>query len=364
MASSQSYVLVTGATGFIGAHVVDNLLKRGIRVRAATRSLEKGEQLRAARPQFASLLDIVEVGDFSNAEAPSLSKAVKDVTDIIHVASPFSYSTTDNEKELILPAIAGVRAILEAAEQEKGVRRGMRKFYATFQRLKVSLTYAAMSVVITSSFASVMNADRKAPPHFTYTAADWNPLTYEESIDKKTSAVIAYRGSKKFAEAEAWKFIEERKPSFDLVTLCPPMTFGPIRHPVANIAGLNESNANLWKVASGDFTNLPVARVPFWVDVRDLANAHVEALIRTDAGGKRFTVSSPEKFSYGLVAKIVSEVDGFPWSKERDANLGKVEIDDSYDLDGETAAKELRLTYTPFRRTVTDFVEQALTIEG
>jgi nucleoside-diphosphate-sugar epimerase len=127
MASSQSYVLVTGATGFIGAHVVDNLLKRGIRVRAATRSLEKGEQLKAARPQFASLLDIVEVGDFSNAEAPSLSKAVKDVTDIIHVASPFSYSTTDNEKELILPAIAGVRAILEAAEQEKGVRRGMRK---------------------------------------------------------------------------------------------------------------------------------------------------------------------------------------------------------------------------------------------
>jgi len=206
-----------------------------------------------------------------------------------------------------------------------------------------------------------MNADRKAPPRFTYTAADWNPLTYEESIDKKTSAVIAYRGSKKFAEVEAWKFAE-RNPGFDIVTLCPPMTFGPICHPVANLAGLNESNANLWKVASGDFTNLPVARVPFWVDVRDLAHAHVEALLRPEAGGKRFTVSSPEKFSYVLVAKIVSEGEEFPWGKERVANLGEVAIDDSYDLDGETAAEALGLSYTPFKKTVTDFVEQALTI--
>ena len=124
MASSHSYVLVTGATGFIGAHVVDNLLRRGIKVRAATRSLKKGEQLRAARPQYSSLLDIVQVGDFSDAETPSLAEAVKGVTGVIHVASPFSYSTTDNEKELILPAIAGVRAILEAAEQEKSVKRG------------------------------------------------------------------------------------------------------------------------------------------------------------------------------------------------------------------------------------------------
>lgn len=124
MAFSHSYVLVTGATGFIGAHVVDNLLRRGIKVRAATRSLKKGEQLRAARPQYSSLLDIVQVGDFSDAETPSLAEAVKGVTGVIHVASPFSYSTTDNEKELILPAIAGVRAILEAAEQEKSVKRG------------------------------------------------------------------------------------------------------------------------------------------------------------------------------------------------------------------------------------------------
>lgn len=326
---------MTGATGFIGAHVVDNLLQRGIKVRAATRSLQKGELLKQARPQYASQLDIVQVGDFS--EAASFANAVKDVDGVIHVASPFSYTVSDNEKELILPAIAGVRAILEAAAANPDVKR----------------------VVITSSFASVMNADRKAPPHFTYTGEDWNPLSYEESAAKETPAFIAYRGSKKFAELEAWNFVKQRNPGFDLVTLCPPMTFGPICHPVANIAALNESNANLWKVASGK--ELPVARVPFWVDVRDLATAHVESLLRPEVGGKRFTVASPEKFSYELVGGIVSEE--FAWGKQRVAKGLKQVIDDSHDLDGEVAAKTLGVTYTSFRDTVKDFIDQAVAME-
>lgn len=204
-----------------------------------------------------------------------------------------------------------------------------------------------------------MNADRKAPPRFTYTAKDWNPLSYEESIAKETSAVIAYRGSKKFAEVEAWNFVKARKPGFDIVTLCPPMTFGPICHPVSKLAELNESNANLWKVASGK--ELPVARVPFWIDVRDLATAHAEALLRLEAGGKRFTVSSPEKFTYELVGGIVSEE--FRWGKQRAAKGEKQVLDDSYDLDSETAAKELGLRYTPFRDTVKDFIKQAVEME-
>ncbi|PSN65912.1 NAD dependent epimerase/dehydratase [Corynespora cassiicola Philippines] len=330
-----SYVLVTGATGFIGAHVVDELLRRGFKVRAATRSIKKSSIFKHHRPDYTEQLDFVEIGDFSRAT--SFDEAVKGVDSVIHVASPFSYSVKDNEKELVRPAIEGVKAIMEASAASANVKR----------------------VVLTSSFASVMDANRKAPPHFTYTAEDWNPLSYEESVAKETSAVIAYRGSKKFAELEAWNFVKERNPGFDLVTLCPPMTFGPIAHHVSVIEGLNESNANLWKVASGK--ELPVARVPFWVDVRDLARAHVEALLRPEAGGKRYTVASPEKFSYSLVADIVSE--SFTWGPQRVVQVNKQEIDGSHDLDGMTAAKELGLTYRPFRDTVKDFIEQAADIE-
>lgn len=85
MVPSREYVLVTGATGFIGAHVVDNLLSRGLRVRGATRSLAKGDVMIKARPQHASSLDFVEIDDF--ASPGRLDDAVKGVDAVIHVAS-------------------------------------------------------------------------------------------------------------------------------------------------------------------------------------------------------------------------------------------------------------------------------------
>ncbi|EXL68517.1 dihydroflavonol-4-reductase [Fusarium oxysporum f. sp. conglutinans race 2 54008] len=324
------YVLVTGATGFIGAHVVDQLLSRGIKVRGATRSLSKGKAMIDVRPEFREKLDFVQIGDFENPGG--FLEAIQDIDAVIHVASPFTYDTKDNEKELIIPAINGVDSILKAAATSPKVKR----------------------IVITSSFASVLDAGRKAPPYFTYTGDDWNPLSYEESVDPETSAVIAYRGSKKFAELKAWDFIAKEKPSFDLVTLCPPMTFGPIRHPVTNVDALNESNKMLFNIASGE-TPLPVARVPFWIDVRDLAKAHVEALLRPEAGGKRYIPASPERFTYSNAASIIGS--HFAWAAD---NVSK-EVqapDESHGVDGETAGRELGLDYIPFTRTVIDLITQ------
>jgi nucleoside-diphosphate-sugar epimerase len=214
-------------------------------------------------------------------------------------------------------------------------------------------------IVITSSFASVLDASRKGPPYFTYTGVDWNPLTYEESVDPSTSAVIAYRGSKKFAELEAWNFVKKESLTFDIVALCPPMTFGPVVHPVASVDKLNESNAMLWRIATGA-NPLPVSRVPFWIDVRDLAVAHVESLLRGEAGGKRFVPASPERFSYGLASKIMAEE--FPELKERVTQEDQF-IDDSHGLDGMTAAKELGYEYHSFRDTVKDLVSQAIAMD-
>lgn len=81
----MEFVLVTGATGFIGAHIVDALLARGIRVRGATRSLAKGEAMMAARPQHAHNLEFVQIEDFENPGG--LVEAVKDVDGVIHTAS-------------------------------------------------------------------------------------------------------------------------------------------------------------------------------------------------------------------------------------------------------------------------------------
>jgi nucleoside-diphosphate-sugar epimerase len=78
-------VLVTGATGFIGAHIVDTLLSRGIKVRGATRSLAKGDAMIKARPQYATQLEFVQIDDFENPGG--LVEAVEGVDGIIHTAS-------------------------------------------------------------------------------------------------------------------------------------------------------------------------------------------------------------------------------------------------------------------------------------
>ncbi|KAF3347841.1 hypothetical protein VdG2_04077 [Verticillium dahliae VDG2] len=336
MATPPHYILVTGATGFIGAHVVDVLLSRGLRVRGATRSLAKGHLMMQSRPQYASKLDFVQVPDF--AEGGDFSEAVKDVDAVVHVASPFSYDTKDNEKELILPAIVGVKAILAAAASNPNITR----------------------LVLTSSFASVMDANRSAPPYFTYTGNDWNPLTYAEAAAPSAPAFLAYRGSKLFAERAAWDFVAARNPAFSLVTLCPPMTFGPVVHPVASVDKLNESNAVLWRIAGGE-SPLPVARVPFWIDVRDLALAHVEALLRPGVGGQRFVPAASERFSYGRAASIM--VDEFDWAKSK-VQVEAQAIDESHGLDGQTAAEVLGLEYRSFKQTVVDLVRQAYEMDA
>ncbi|KAH8177379.1 NAD dependent epimerase/dehydratase family protein [Sarocladium implicatum] len=335
MTSSMETVLVTGATGFIGAHIVDCLLRRGLKVRGATRSLAKGQLMLDARPQAASSLSFVQIEDFDNPGG--LAEAVKGVDAIIHTASPLTYDTTNNEKELVIPAINGVKAVFEAAAEAGTVKR----------------------IVVTSSFASVLDTSRKGPPYFTYSGKDWNPQSYELTIDPRTDAVVAYRGAKKFAELEAWNFLKDKKPGFSLVTLCPPMTFGPVVHPVESLDKLNESNSKLWNIAKGQ-SPLPVGRVPFWVDVRDLAQAHVEALLREEAGMKRYTPSAPERFTYGLAASIMTSE--FP-NLQGTVAVEEQEVDESFGLDGETASKELGFVYHSFRDTIHDFVAQALSMQ-
>ncbi|KAL4970554.1 SDR family oxidoreductase [Aspergillus stella-maris] len=342
----MNFVLVTGATGFIGAHVVDALLRQGIRVRGATRSPTKGEAMIAARPEYKDRLEFVRIDDF---ERPGgLEEAVRGVDGVVHVASPFTYVTSNNEKELILPAINGVNAILAASSAPDSIVR----------RVVMTSSFAAV-VDVPRSLKAAASTESSGEPYFTYTASDWNPLTYEESIEPSTSAVVAYRGSKKFAELAAWEYMEKNKPNFDLVSLCPPMTFGPVVHPVHSADQLNESNAMIWQVAVGN--DDPIARVPFWIDVRDLADAHVGALIREQAGGKRYTVAAPERFSYGLAAGIIKEhFEGLRGGVQG----GSESVDGSHGLDGERAGVELGVGYRSFGETVRDLVGQVLEMEG
>lgn len=88
--------------------------------------------------------------------------------------------------------------------------------------------------------------------------------------------------------------MEQEKPPFDLVTICPPMVYGPVMAGLSSLGSLNTSNQRILSFIRGDFANgpLPPTGTLMWVDVRDLALAHVRAIEATEASGKRFFVTA------------------------------------------------------------------------
>jgi hypothetical protein len=79
-------------------------------------------------------------------------------------SQPFIENVSDNERDLVLPAINGVKEMLFAAAQEPSIRQ----------------------VVITSSLAAVIDLNRQG--RYVYTASDWNSMSYAEAINPKTDA--------------------------------------------------------------------------------------------------------------------------------------------------------------------------------
>jgi nucleoside-diphosphate-sugar epimerase len=197
---------------------------------------------------------------------------------LVKAASPFHFNWTDAKSELLDPAVTGTTSILAATK----------KSAPTVKR-----------VVVTSSFVSMVQSD----PTKVYSEADWNPVTYEEGL--QGDKIVAYRASKTVAERSAWEFVEQEKPGFDLVTICPPLIFGPPARTLKSLAAINTSNERFVELLEGKWKKeiMPSMGVNLWVDVRDVALAHVLAFEKPVAGGKRFfTVSGT--FSNREIAAI------------------------------------------------------------
>jgi nucleoside-diphosphate-sugar epimerase len=122
---------------------------------------------------------------------------------------------------------------------------------------------------------------------------DWNPITWEEA-QSTDQHITGYRASKTFAEKAAWDFVQKESPHFDIITILPPLVFGPGEHDVT-LDSLNESNAQIWRIITGaKESKIPPTVVWRWVDVRDVAAAHVAAIDPSVRGNQRFLVSGGE----------------------------------------------------------------------
>lgn len=141
-------------------------------------------------------------------------------------------------------------------------------------------TPSVKKVVLTSSIAALIGAKMRDLDE-----TDWNPVTYESGLQSQ-NPMQAYSASKALAEKAAWEFMEKNKPTFTLTSLNPTFFLGP-QVLDAKISG---SNQLAWNAIANENT------APFTVgaiDVRDVAKAHVLALINKEVtDGKRYVVHS------------------------------------------------------------------------
>jgi len=243
-------VLVTGGSGFIGAHCIKRLHEDGHRVRTTVRSLSREGEVR----------DMVGDGPLEVVAADltadeGWAEAVAGCDSVLHVASPFPLGQPKHEDELIVPARDGALRVLRAA-RDASVRR----------------------VVLTSSFAAIGYGH--GHPDTVYDETTWT--------DIDGPGVSAYAKSKTIAERSAWDFVESEGGPLELAVVNPVAVLGPLLGPDAST-----SIELIKRLMDGSMPGTP--KVAFGlVDVRDVADLHVRAMTAPEAAGERFLAIGEE----------------------------------------------------------------------
>ncbi len=263
----MSTVLVTGGSGFIGAHLILQLLAAGHQVRTTIRSLKREADMRAMLKQGGG-----EPGDRLAVFAADLEKddgwpqAVAGCEYVLHVASPFPSGVPKDDDELIRPARDGALRVLRAA-RDAGVKR----------------------VVLTSSFAAIGYGHE--PQKEPFSEKIWTNLDGGD--------VSAYAKSKTLAERAAWEFIAREGGALELSVVNPVGVFGPVLGP-----DYSTSILLVQRLMDGAVPGLPRLYLGA-VDVRDVADLHIRAMTHPAAKGERFLALAGDFLSMLDIAKIL-----------------------------------------------------------
>ena len=258
---ANSTVAVTGASGFIGSHVVKNLVEHGYDVHACLRDTSREDKT-------SYLIEIDKQGpgsvklfscDLFKAADGDYDEAFTDCTAVFHVAADIgtdavTYGRPSPEKQY-RSLVDSTMSILESCRKAGTVKR----------------------VIYTSSTAAVMGPGSKdRPANYMYTEADWSGGSYETleerhiGNDGKTQWTIesrSYAKGKVDAEIAGYKFGEEF--GIDVISVCPCHVLGPL---------LGVPHDTVWQhrlslMLKGE-SNVERRGNMTWniIDVRDIAN--------------------------------------------------------------------------------------------
>ena len=266
---NKETVLVTGGTGFVGVHCILQLLQKGYNVKTTLRSLKrKDEVIEMLKTGGITSFDNLAFIETDLTKDDNWDEAVKDCDYVLHVASPIFLSLPKDENEMIRPAVDGALRVLKAA-RNAGVKR----------------------VVMTSNFGAVGYSHKN--PNDEITEKDWT--------DPNEKGLSSYNKSKVMAERAAWDFIKNEGGELELSVINPVGIFGPSLGP--DISSGFELLRNLLNGSMKAIPNLTMNII----DVRDVADLHIRAMINPEAKGQRFLALAGGKISMPEIALLIKK---------------------------------------------------------
>ena len=112
-------VLVTGGSGFIALHCVQQLLDQGYEVKSTVRSESKKQEILDSMAKNSSNSNNLEIVMADLLKDEGWDEAVEGCDYVLHVASPFILEIPSDENVLIKPAVEGTLRVLKACKTNK-----------------------------------------------------------------------------------------------------------------------------------------------------------------------------------------------------------------------------------------------------
>ena len=172
----KSPVLVSGGSGYLASHIIQQLLAEGYTLHTTVRNKSNTEK-------YSHLTDLAKnskgrlvIFEADLLKPDSFAEAMQQCSHVFHTASPFKIDKIKNpQQELIDPAVNGTKNILETVNATESVKR----------------------VVLTSSIVAIMGdaVDAEAIPDRVFTEKIWNtssglshqPYSYSKTLAEKTA---------------------------------------------------------------------------------------------------------------------------------------------------------------------------------